>query len=372
MPKTRYTKRSDGRYQVKIGVGKSLEGKTIYKTLYAATERELRAKEDALKLQLSQGVYVDNATQTLAQWAREWLMTYKNNVSYNTYAMYSNIVEKHLAVSDIASVPLKDIKLFHLQQLINQKAAAGLTRTLELLKCTLDQIFDAAINNDMLLKNPTRGLELPKREHKEKRALTPDERTAIEKADFTPKQRAFVYLGLYAGLRRGEILALTTDDIDLENRIIRVNKNLVINNAYTEIKASPKTDAGFRDVMIRQRLYDVLAEYIASKPPGQLFTMNNGNIMTSSSYTKFWKGIVNAISASAASNGLSIDIETLSSHILRHTCATDMFYSGLDLKTAQRQLGHSRADTTLNIYTHCQTSNAEALDKMNNYDKRTS
>ncbi|MGN1097608.1 MAG: tyrosine-type recombinase/integrase, partial [Clostridia bacterium] len=245
MPKSRYTKRSDGRYQVKVNVGKDINGKSTYKTLYANTEKELKEKEASLKAQLSQGVYIDKTTQTLAQWSREWLKTYKNNVAYNTYASYENIVEKHIVTSGIAGVALKDIKLFQLQQLINQKADKGLTRTLELLKCTLVQIFEAAINNDMLVKNPTRGLELPKKERKEKRALTEDERAAILKADFTPKQKAFVYIALYGGLRRGEILALEKSDIDFERRTIRINKNLILKNVNSEIKNSPKTDAGF-------------------------------------------------------------------------------------------------------------------------------
>ncbi len=154
MPKSRYTHRSDGRYQVKVNIGKNIEGKSEYKTLYAATERELKEKEAALKAQLAQGVMLDSASQPLAHWAREWLKTYKNNVSYNTHFTYETIVEKHIASSDIAGIPLKDIKLGHLQQLINQKAAAGLTRTLELLKCTLDQMFEAAIKQRYALEEP--------------------------------------------------------------------------------------------------------------------------------------------------------------------------------------------------------------------------
>ena len=221
----------------------------------------------------------------------------------------------------------------------------------------------------MLLKNPTRGLKLPKKEHKEKRALTPDERTAIEKADFTPKQRAFVYLGLYAGLRRGEILALTAKDVDLERRIITVNKNLVIKNTHTELKNSPKTDAGFRDVPIRLPLYEVLAPYVQSLETPLLFPMTNGGYTTASSYTKLWRGISKAIAASAEKNDLSnVDTSTISAHILRHTCATDMFYSGIDLKNTQRILGHSRVETTLDIYTHCAEDETEILSRLDRHD----
>ena len=372
MPKSRYTKRGDGRYQVKVNVGKTAVGKTIYKTLYAATERELKEKESSLKAQLAQGVYVDGATQSLAQWSREWLKTYKNNVSYNTRAMYEGIVENHIARSDIAGMAVKDIKLYHLQQLINQKAEAGLSRTVEMLRCTLNQIFDAAVNNDMILKNPTHGLEMPRRERKEKQALTEDERAAVEAADFSPKQRAFVGLALYAGLRRGEILALSTDDINLVERTIRINKNLVIKNTHTEVKNSPKTDAGFRTVPIRQRLYAVLSDYINSLSSDILFPMKNGGYTTASSYAKFWLSIQKKIAASAENLGLSIDVSTLTAHILRHTFATDLFYSGIDVKAAQRLLGHSRVSTTLDIYTHCRATNDEIISMLDRLDNTSS
>ena len=369
MPKSRYTKRSDGRYQVKVNVGKSAEGKTIYKTLYGSTERELKNKEAALQSQLAQGVIIDNTNQTLAQWSKEWLSTYKNNVAYNTYASYENIVEKHIVSSDIAGMKIKDIKLYHLQQLINQKADMGLTRTLELLKCTLVQIFESAINNDMLIKNPTRGLELPKKERKEKRALTDDERRAIEKADFTPKQKTFVYIGLYAGLRRGEILALTKDDIDFNNHTISVNKNLVFKKSGAEIKNSPKTDAGLRSVPIQKILYDVLFEYVSGLQSSYLFTMNDEiSLMTSDSYRRFWGSIRRDIDASAKENKLKVDTSSLTAHILRHTFATDLFYSGIDMKAAQKILGHSKIEVTMDTYTHCLTSNDEVIKKLNDHN----
>ena len=366
MPKNRYTKRSDGRYQVKVNVGKSPAGKTIYKTLYASTEKELAQKESVLKSQLSQGLYVDSCDDTLAQWSRKWLETYKKNKSYNTYSSYKNIVENHIANSNIANIKIQDIRLSHLQQLINDEADRGLTRTLILLKCTLSQIFDSAINNDILSRNPTRGLEMPKNERREKRALSADERKAIELAPFTTKQRAFVYLGLYAGLRRGEILSLTKGDIDFNTSTITVNKNLVIKDRISEIKNSPKTEAGFRQVPIQNRLKDVLFEHISSIDTELLFAMSDEKSpMTKSGYKRFWESIKRDIRKSASENNLSVDADSISAHILRHTFATDLFYSDVDMKSAQRILGHSKIDTTLDTYTHCMTTNDEILEKLN-------
>ena len=210
---------------------------------------------------------------------------------------------------------------------------------------------------------------MPKKKKPEKRALSPGERVAIDKADFTPKQKAFVSIALWAGLRRGEILALNKSDIDFENRIIKVNKTLIFKKeSPPEIKGPPKTDAGVRDIPVRQKLYDVLIEYVNLIDTDTLFTMNNGDLVTLSSYTKFWQSILKAIDKAAEAEGLPVDTQTMTAYILRHTFATDLVYSGVDVKTAQRLLGHSSVQTTLNIYTHCQATNKDIIGKMDSYN----
>ena len=100
--------------------------------------------------------------------------------------------------------------------------------------------------------------------------------------------------------------------------------------------------------------------------------MKNGGYTTASSYAKFWLSIQKKIAASAENLGLSIDVSTITAHILRHTFATDLFYSGIDVKAAQRLLGHSRVSTTLDIYTHCRATNDEIISMLDRLDNTSS
>ena len=101
----------------------------------------------------------------------------------------------------------------------------------------------------------------------------------------------FVFLILYCGLRRGEALALTVNDIDMDNKKIYVNKNLIFKGNDSEIKLSPKTDAGIRSVPIVNNLTDILTEYIADKHDC-IFTMKSEKTMSKSSFRKFRENYV--------------------------------------------------------------------------------
>ncbi len=96
--------------------------------------------------------------------------------------------------------------------------------------CPLRQIFSQAQESEYIYKNPAASIQLPKQERKRKRkrALTSDEITLFTtNPDLSADEKMFVFLILYCGLRRGEALALTVNDIDMDNKKIYVNKNLI-------------------------------------------------------------------------------------------------------------------------------------------------
>lgn len=127
---------------------------------------------------------------------------------------------------------------------------------------TLKQIFDAAIDNNLTLRNPAAGVKLPVHNAATKRTLTDAETKAISAAELTPIKRLFVDSGRFAGLRRGEILALSRGDIDLKKNVIKVNKTLILKSkGNSVIKYSPKTSAGFREVPLFAPIKETLNKY---------------------------------------------------------------------------------------------------------------
>lgn len=362
----KYKKRKDGRYCTHITIGYDTDGKRIRKPIYALTIKELEAKLADFKSLQNKGVVVCDTKTTLSEWAEKWLSAYKKGVSYNTYEMYRMCVENHIITADIADIPLIKIKTVDLQHLINEKLASGLTRTVEIVILTLRQMFDQAVENDLLYKSPATGLKKPTRQVKPKRALTDIENKAIENAKLSDRERAFVYLGKYAGLRRGEILALTRGDISLDKKIVSVNKTIIFKGNDGEVKPMPKSAAGFRTIPIPDILYLCLKSYLNKLDGLPLFnTVQSNNVCTKSAMRKLWDAILKKLNTAAGSTDKLKVITDLTPHILRHDYATNLYYAGVDIKTAQKLLGHSDIKMTLQIYTHLEQDNESITDKLN-------
>lgn len=187
--------------------------------------------------------------------------------------------------------------------------------------------------------------------------MTDDELIALKDADLTTKERAFVGLMIYAGLRRGEALALTPSDIDIQNRMIHINKTVIFKKNTPEIKNTPKSDSGVRDVPIPDELYLILKAYLTERVGAKyIFTMERTDELISiSSLRKLWGRIT-------AKAKLSADVTP---HICRHTYATKLFYGGVDAKTAQKLLGHANISMTLDIYTHLQSDADDVRQQIN-------
>lgn len=179
--------------------------------------------------------------------------------------------------------------------------------------------------------------------------MTTSERNAVEMAfnDFTELEKAFVGIILYTGLRRGEVLALTKDDIDFESRLIHVSKTTCRKDSGESIvQNNPKSKAGNRSVPMPKPLCELLRTYVDKINDERLFITHSGTYISSSNFDYRWKRIKAKIN-----RYLPIDEQTdITPHYFRHNYATDLIYSGVPLKTVQYLLGHEKFDMTMNIY----------------------
>ena len=189
-----------------------------------------------------------------------------------------------------------------------------------------------------------------------RRALAQEEISLITKNWRGHNLGPMAMIMLYAGVRRGEAQALEWTDIDFENRVIKVTKSACTFKNVTTIKP-PKTKAGTRDVPIPNILYSVLEEI--RKPKGFIVKSAHGNMLTASSFKRQWESYLHYLNICAGGqNGAGpyihrIDvIDHITAHMLRHTYATMLFDANVDVKSAQKFLGHADIEVTLSIYTH--------------------
>jgi len=351
----KYKKRADGRYCTHVKIGVDSDGKSQRKTVYAKTIRELEEKAAELRRQVGIGAVVDSGNTTLGEWADLWLRTYKAGVEYNTLQMYKFTVENYVKAY-LGNIKLKDVKTMHLQQVINENQDKP--ETLRKFRLTIVQIFEQAIINDMVVKNPAKGIKLPPvRKSTKRRALTEQEIEIIKTLSLDIKTQCFVYLLLYTGMRKSEILALTKSDIDRKRMEITVNKTLVFKVNQSEIKNTTKTSTGMRTLRILAPLKDVLFAYMDSINTDLLFTTMKGATFTDTAYRRMW-----------AKFECAMGTKEITAHIFRHNFATMLYEADVDVKAAQTMMGHKNIQMMHDIYTHLgKTRMDKSLDKLDNY-----
>lgn len=359
----KYKKRSDGRYQANICIGvDKATGKRLFRTIYARTIPELDNKKAEIKDQVNKGIYADDKGMTVATWAKKWFETEKATCGVRTKEMYERMVYSYI-IPNLGDIRLRDLKQSDIQLMINKKAAHF--RTCEQIRMSIRQMLDAAIDDGLLYKNVGLKIKLPPKYKEEKRPLTDIEKKAISKTEFTDKEKVFVYILLYCGLRRGEILALSKGDIDKKNKEINIRNVITFDHGKPILKPYPKSFSGIRSIPIPDALQEVLWPYLDQLKGLFLFEMERKpGLMTESSYNKFWKKIIDKINASAGGSKDIKVIQGLSAHVFRHNYATMLYYADIDVKDAQRLLGHSSIKLTLDIYTHLDKSKSTAGEKL--------
>ncbi len=352
-----YNKRSDGRYQTKVYDSSSQK----YKYIYAKSVAELKKKEAALRSQIEKGIDLASADDTFSQWLEKVKRVKQIELTENEYSTFCFRV--NYFAENIGNLPLKSINQQLMQPLIDELFKANPTtrrpsskRTIQRYISSASAVFEYAIENRSAEFNPCQYLKVPKKAKiEERRALSPMERTWIEETEHRAKPAAM--LMMYSGLRRGEATALLWSDIDFVNATITVNKSYDFKNNCIK---KPKTDAGTRIISVPEKLISYLKTL--NKNSIYVLTSASGKMMTNDAWHSLWNSYICDLNLKYGTSinkhnkfdpkGNIITIYPFTPHCLRHTFCTIMYEAGIDVLTAQEQMGHSDAKTTLAIYTH--------------------
>ena len=231
-PKKTAPNRSDNRYEVKITIGKKIDGSSIRKSFYSSISKEdaqQKANEytNLKKAHDLAGIsFVENEI-TFKEWAEKWLNVYKKNeVDENTFRFtYENTLKNHL-LPYFAKIKLKDIKQLHIKDFYSTKANMSQSM-ISKMKICLNAIFETAIDNDLCYKNPAKKVDFISKIQKNIKKVYTDEQ-AKEISSIAIDKMPEVVLLLETGLRRGELLGLKWKDIDFNNNTLSVNRSIAI------------------------------------------------------------------------------------------------------------------------------------------------
>ncbi|MEF9921731.1 MAG: tyrosine-type recombinase/integrase, partial [Anaerovoracaceae bacterium] len=291
---------------------------------------------------IEEGRVVIANTMTVQQWGEICIDTYKTNLEELTLINYRSKINRWI-YRKIGHLQIKNIKPLHCQQILNEMAGYS-SDTIKKVNQMLSFIFSKAVDNQLILLNPAKDLTRPKGTVTARRSITEHERATLLLVAKTYDKYLYFLFMLYCGCRPSEAAEIKRMDIQ------DINSCPVLHIRGTKSKAAD------RYVPIPDELFYVLPkispfEYFVTNLKGQKLNENNRNSL--------WKHLRRDMNIAMgckvyrnqliAPYPLAIDFTP---YCLRHTYCTDLQDYGVDIRVAQKLMGHSSIDLTANIYTH--------------------
>jgi integrase len=362
--------REGGRCNCKAGWEASVylarEDKRITKTFRREAEaRSWRA--DAKRAAAQGGLRAPKrSAQTLADGLRRFIagmeegsVRPKGRERYkpNTTRSYERALRVHIEPSDLAAIAVADLRRRDLQDFADELLAAGLSpRTVSNVLNPIQAFYRWEIDREELTYNPSERIDLPNGDaRRPSRVATPAEAAALLAA-LPVEDRPVWATAFYAGLRRGELQALRVADIDLDARLISVERGW----DQVEGVIEPKSRAGRRSVPLLAILRDHLTQHLRKIRRGGddlVFGRTAAQAFYASTVDgrakRAWTAANERERRAARDEGrASMLLKPISLHLCRHTFASLLIDSGANPKAIQEFLGHSKIQTTFDIYGH--------------------
>ena len=356
---TIYKDTARNRWVAQITVGyDGRTGRLIRRSKSARTRKEAQVALEELKEKFASSTAILASRLNVGGWLDRWFDTYSRpHIRQNTAAGYLLMLD--IAKEYVGKLPLESLSSFDLQNVIN-KRLYNHYREAQYFRTVMKMAFARAVKLKIIPENPAEDLELPKKPPRRPFiAPTKKQREAlIEAPSIYYCWRQMMLVEFMTGLRRGELLALHWEDLNLEEGWLKVRHALVNGrkeagmDAYPVFLSEPKTEKSRRQLYLPPALCKELAAYKVRQMklrlqkghwehPEMVFTDKDGDYISpsvfSSQYVKVRK---------------KLGIKT-TFHMLRHDMASRMKASHqFDFKDIQEQLGHSTIQITMDIYTH--------------------
>lgn len=289
-----------------------------------------------------------NTQKQLSEVIELWKIDKQQYVKKSSFSAYTLLIENHLLPTFGEQYEIEETDV---QNFVLQKLEGGLShKTIKDILIVLKMVLKFGAKNKWLSYTPF-DIQFPtEREKQNLEVLSRAEQKKIMnyiQEHFTFKNLG-VYICLSAGIRIGEVCALTWEDIDTDNGVISINRTIqriyLIENGVrrTElILDTPKTKNSIRDIPISKDLLRILKPFKKIVNPSFFVLTNDAKPTEPRTYRSYYKKLMN-----------ELDMPELKFHGLRHSFATRCIESNCDYKTVSVLLGHSNISTTLNLYVH--------------------
>lgn len=250
-------RRKDGRYAAAI----TLENRKR-KTFYGKTRKEVQDKLNTALHEHKQGMLATGPQQLLKVYLEQWLeQVYKPSVKPNSYKHYSAVIRTHL-IPSFGHIPVQKLTAAKVQAFYTQKLNEGAKpRTVIAIHAVLHRALEDAVKWGLVPRNVTKLVSLPHAERYEAQTLTVEQASRLLETARGSRIEALLLVAITTGMRRGELLALHWDDVDLEKGVLYVRRTMSKIVGYGYKESEPKTRTGRRKVVLPGVAMEALKEH---------------------------------------------------------------------------------------------------------------
>ena len=342
------------------------------------TRKEAELALARIKLDVANGTYRQERAETYQELYDLWVTQYEKTVEESTFVKTTGIFKNHILPS-MGTYKIEKINVDVCQKHIDEWAAK--LKKFRMVKAYAAKVLDFAIKRGFIQTNPFTHVDMPTTSYK--KAIITDE---DEAENFYTREQLIKFLSCleqesnfkayalfrllaFSGMRKGEALALTWDDLNFTTNEVRINKAISSgknNHIYLKttktgeartIKMDDKTMSILKDWKIKQK-QDYLVLGFNTMQPKQLVFSNTSNEYIQPTKTRKW--IIHVQQ--------KYKLDKITTHGLRHTHCSLLFEAGASIKEVQDRLGHSDIQTTMNIYAHVtKKAKEEAILKFASY-----
>ena len=352
--------RKDGRWEARYTVGRDPgTGKQIQRSVYGATQQEVRKKLAQLTTALDNGTYKEPCKMTVGQWLDIWTADYMGGVKPSTAFLYGEQIRLYIKPA-LGAVKLEALNTHTIQGFYNglsierEGSKALSPKSVKNIHGILHKALQQAMAVGYIRFNPADACTLPRAEKKEISPLDEEQIVTFLKAIEGHRHELHYKVALYTGMREGEVLGLMWDCVDFEKGTITIKRQLrreqKKGGAYyitTPKNGKPRTITPAPWVMKLLRSQKARQAEQQLKM-GQLWE-NSGMVFTNETggYLSY-RTVYDCFKRFVAQMGTP----STRFHDLRHTFAVASLRAGDDIKTVQGNLGHHTAAFTLDVYGH--------------------